>query len=234
MNQIPILIVIPFWSGDKTQAIELLKIIAGLQAGHAGQTAHILLVCRQDTNIDQNMIKIISPKFNIFTYKSQSPLRGWPQGPNGMFGSTMIHLANSFKNKYEVIYWMEPDSTPVCPNWFWCLVQEWRKRHPSALIVGSRSTIDGSSQTDHISGACLYHPNIARLMPYLTTCQTVAWDYLHRDKIIASGGPTKLIQQRYHQTGLPAGVINEPGIVVIHGCKDNSIVNAVKNKYKIT
>lgn len=229
----PILICIPFYQGDHTQAVELCKIIAGLQAGHAGNTAHILLVARQDFKVDPNMIKIVSPKFNIFTYKSQSPLRGWPQGPNGMFGSTMIHIANSFKNKYEVIYWMEPDSTPLCPNWFWCLVEEWRKRHPSALIVGSRADCNGDGSGDHISGSCLYHPNIARLMPYLTTSQTVAWDYQHRAKIVVNAGHTKLIQQRYHQKELPDGVIEEPGVVVIHGCKDNSVVKAVRAKYKI-
>lgn len=233
MTKIPILIVVPFWDGDKTQAIELCKIIAGLQAGHAGQTAHIMLVCRQDTKIDQNMIKIISPKFNVFTYKSQSPLRGWPQGPNGMFGSTMIHISNNFKDKYECVYWCETDAIPICPNWFWCLVEEWRKRHATALIVGCRGDCNGDGTGDHITGCALYHPNIARLMPYLTTCQNVAWDYMHRDKIVASGGPSRLIQNRYGQKNLDHGVINEPGVVVIHGVKTDCIVKAVKQKYKI-
>lgn len=233
MIKVPILIALPFWKGDHTQAIELCKIMAGLQAGHAGQTCHVMLICRQDFKIDPNMVKIVAAKFNVLTYQSQSPLRGWPQGPNGMFGSTMIHIANNFKEKYECIYWMEPDAIPIRPNWHWDLVQEWRRRHPEALIVGSRSTIDGNSQTDHLSGSCLYHPNIARIMPYLTTCSEVAWDYIHRAKMIASGGPTKLIQQRYHQRNLPPGVIEEPGVVVVHGVKDNSIINAVKAKYKI-
>lgn len=234
MTKIPILIAIGFWKGDHTQAIDLCKIIAGLQSNHAGQTAHVLLVCRQDFNFDPNMIKIVASKFNVFTYKSQSPLRGWPQGPNGMFGSTMIHIANNFKDKYECVYWLEPDATPIKPNWFWDLVIEWRRKHPHALIVGSRTDCNGNGTGDHISGSCLYHPDIARLMPYLTTCSGIAWDYQHRAKIIASGGDTKLIQQRYHQKNLSPGVIEEPGIVVIHGCKDLSVVNAVKKKYKIT
>lgn len=234
MKKVPILICVPFWEGDKDQAIDLLRIIAGLQAGHAGQTAHILLVARQDINIDPNMIKIISPKFNIFTYKSQSPLRGWPQGANGMFGSSMIYIANAFKDKYECVYWCEPDAIPVCPNWFWCLVEEWRKKHTEALIVGCRSTIDGNSQTDHVTGCALYHPNIARLMPYLTNCQTVAWDYQHRAKILQVAGSTPIIQNRYGQRNLDHAVINEAGVVVIHGVKSDCIVRAVKAKYKIT
>lgn len=233
MIKIPILIAIPWWNGDKTQAVELCKIIAGLQPGHAGHTAHVMLICRQDGKVDQNMVKIVAQKFNVLTYQSQSPLRGWPQGPNGMFGSTMIHIANNFKNKYECIYWMEPDAIPLSPNWFWCLVEEWRRRHPQALVVGCRSTIDGTSQSDHITGCALYHPNIAKLMPYLTTCQMMAWDYQHRDKIIASGGHTKLIQNRYGQKNVDPNIINEPGVVIIHGVKTPCIVNAVKKKFHI-
>lgn len=233
MTSVPILIAIPFWKGDHTQALEICKIIAGLQTNHAGHTAHVLLVCRQDFNVDPNMVKIVASKFNVFTYKSQSPQKGWPQGPNGMFGSAMIHIANNFKDKYECVYWLEPDAVPIKPNWFWDLVIEWRRKHAHALVVGCRSTIDGSSQSDHITGCALYHPNIARLMPYLTTCSLVAWDYLHRDKIIASGGHTKLIQNRYHQKNLSPGVIEEPGVVILHGVKDLSVVNAVKRKYKI-
>lgn len=231
--KVPILICLPFWKGDQPQAIELCRIMAGLQAGHAGHTAHVMLINRQDCRMDPNMIKIISAKFNTFTFKSPSALRGWPGGCNGMFGTTMIHISNNFSKNYECIYWLEPDCVPIRPNWFWDLVLEWRKRHPKALIVGSRSDCDGNGKGDHISGASLYHPNIARLMPYLTTCDGTAWDYLHREKIVANGGHTNLIQQRYHQRGLPAGVIEEPGVSVIHGVKDNSIINAVKAKYKL-
>lgn len=228
----PILICIPFWKGDQDQAYQMCKVIAGLQAGHVGKVAEVMLVARQDCNIDINMVKVISAKFNTLTFKSGSPLKGWPQGPNGMFGSAMIHIAN-LKNKYECIHWMEPDCVPLCPNWFWDLVMEWRKRHPKAKIIGCRGDCNGNGTGDHISGSCLYDPQIARLMPYLTTCTNVAWDYLHRQKIVSVGGHTKLIQNRYKQTRLPPGVINEPGVVVIHGVKDNSVLDAVKRKYNI-
>lgn len=230
---VPILICLPFWSGDKTHAIEICRIVAGLQSVHVGQTAHFMLVCRQDCQVDDNMIKIISPKFNTFTYQSTSALRGWPAGPNGMFGSTMIHIANNGVNKYECVYWLEPDCVPTKPNWFWDLVLEWRKRHPSTRIVGCRADCNGDGTGDHISGCALYDPNIARIFPALTTCDLVAWDYHHRAKIVSMGGPTNLIQNRYKQTNIDAGVIEEPGVVLIHGVKDMSVINAVKRKYGI-
>lgn len=230
----PILICIPHWEGDKTQAIELCRIIAGLQPHHVGPAAHVLLVARQDCAIDQNMINIISKKFNTFTLRSNSNLRGWPAGPNGMFGSTMIHIAINSVNNYECVYWMEPDCVPIVPNWFACLVEEWRRRHPTTLVMGSRSDCNGDGTGDHISGSCVYHPNVARLIPQITTCDNVAWDYIHRSRIVQVGMSTKLIQNRYKETNVDAGKIEEPGVVVIHGVKDFSVANAVKRKFALT
>lgn len=232
----PILIVIPFWERDNYQAMELCKIISGMQSGHVGNTANVMLVCRQDWNIDPNMISIISSKFNTFTHHSMSPLRGWPAGANGMFGSSMIHISNSFSNKYECVYWMEPDAIPICPNWFWDLVLEWRRRHPSTNILGCRHDCNGDGSGDHITGCALYHPNIARILPQITTCDNVAWDYLYRDKIVQMGGPTRLIENWYKATNANPGILDRTraGVVVIHGHKDLSLINLVKKKYNIS
>lgn len=235
MIKIPILIVIPFWQGDKAQAVELCKIVAGLQPVHVGNAAHVMLVSRQDCPMDQNMVKIISQKFNTLTFQSRSPLRGWPAGSNGMFGSSMIHISNSFKDKYECVYWMEPDAIPIIPNWFSNLVKEWRTRHPSVNIVGCRSDCNGDGTGDHITGCAVYHPNIARIFPQLTICSNIAWDYLHRGRIVAMGKHTPLIENWYRARNAPYGILDRVnvGVNIIHGHKDLSVVNHVKMKYKI-
>lgn len=233
----PMLICLPFWGGDKDKAMDLCRILAGLQPHHVGNIVHVLLVARQDCTHDTNMIKIVMAKFNCFTHVTKSPLRGWPDGPNGMFGGTMIHIANNNKkNQYECVYWMEPDAIPLCPNWFIDLLEVWRGRHIKSLIVGCRGTIDGSSQSDHISGSCLYHPNVARLMPYLTSCTGMAWDYKHRAKIIENGGHTPLIENWYHHTNAANGLVDDrlsKGVRIIHGFKCKTLVQQVANKYKI-
>lgn len=230
---VPILIVIPFWQGDKDIATEICKIIAGMQPQHVGQTAHVMLACRQDCSIDDQMVRIVAAKFNVITHKCNSPLRGWPAGPNGMFGSTMIHIATVLQNLYECIYWLEPDAVPIKPNWFWDLVLEWRKKHPNAKIVGCRADCNGDGTGDHITGCALYHPDIARILPCITQCSHVAWDYQHRDKIIGMGGPTRLITNWYKATKAPQGILDQPGVVVTHGFKDRSVINLVKQKYRI-
>lgn len=232
----PMLICIPFWNGDKAQAMDLCKLLAGLQSHHVGPTAHIMLVARQDCTHDTNMIKIVMAKFNTFTFVTTSPLRGWPNGPNGMFGSTMVHVANNGKNKYECVYWMEPDAIPLCPNWFMDLLQAWRTRHANALIIGCRSDCNGDGSGDHITGCALYHPNIARLMPKLTSCTGQAWDYRFRADIVARGGHTHLIENWYRANNANPDVVERAsthGVRIVHGFKDRSLVEAVAKKFSV-
>lgn len=231
----PLLICLPFWQGDKNQAYDISKIIAGLQPHHVGNVAHVMLIARQDCSHDENMIKIVMAKFNTFTHISNSPLRGWPQGPNGMFADTMIYIANNAKNKYECIYWLEPDAVPICPNWFADLLTAWRTRHPSSLVVGCRGDAHGDGTGDHITGCALYHPDIARLLPEVTRSTGQAWDWEHRNKIVQVGGHTAMIENWYKATNAPVGIMDRVnvGVRIIHGFKDRSVVIHVGNKYGI-
>lgn len=233
---VPILIVIPYWEGDKEYAFELCKIISGLQEHPVKpDVAHVLLVCRQDSSIDLNMVEIVREKFTVFTFHSMSPLKGWPAGSNGLFSQAMIHISHRATKNYECIYWMEPDAIPICPNWFWDLVIEWRNRHPTTNIVGCRSDCNGDGTGDHITGCALYHPNIARILPEITLSDHMAWDYEHRAKIVRMGGPTKMIENFYRARDADSGILSRAdlGVRIIHGFKDRSLINLVKQKYNI-
>lgn len=230
---VPILIVIPFWQGDLAQATELLRLLADLQGSHAGQTAHVMLVNRKDCKLDPNLVKIISPKFNVLTYTSESNLKGWPAGPNGMFGTTMIRIANYHKGKYEVIYWMEPDSVPLHPNWHHDLVKVWRKRHPLAKVMGHRHDCNGDGSGDHCSGSCLYDPLIMKFMPKLAS-SIAAWDYEHRASIVRVCEHTHLIHNLYKARDVDPNTLEtflKQGVAVVHGIKCQSGINWVKQKY---
>lgn len=231
----PMLVCVPFWKGDMAHAMDVCRIMAGLQPHPVGEIVHVMLVARQDCTHDINMVNIVNAKFKTFTYVSNSPLRGWPQGPNGMFGSTMIHISNNAKNKYECIYWMEPDALPICPNWFIDLLHAWRTRHPSSLIVGCRSDCNGDGTGDHITGCALYDPNIARKMPELTMCSEMAWDYQHRAKIVTVGGHTPLIENWYNARNADPGIADRDkvGVRIIHGFKDRSVVQLIAKKFNI-
>lgn len=228
-----ILIVIPYWQGDQVTAKEMCRVIAGLQANHAGTTAHVMLVARQDVKMDHDMINIISKKFNTLTHLSASPLRGWPNGSNGIFGDSMIRISNSkFDKTYETVFWMEPDCVPMRPNWFWDLVIAWRGRHPTTKIVGCRHDCNGDGTGDHITGCAMYHPNIARILPQICKSDHIAWDYQHRAAIVRMGGPTNQIANRYKGRNVEPTILNDPA-AVIHGIKDYSLIKLVAKKYGI-
>lgn len=232
----PMLIAIPFWENDKSQAFDLCRIIAGLQTHHVGNEAHIMLVARQDCRHDINMVKIISAKFNTFTLVSASAQKGWPAGPNGMFASTMIHISTNNRNKYECVYWMEPDAIPLCANWFTDLLRAWRERPSNALIVGCRSDANGDGSGDHITGCALYDPEISRLMPNILRTNGGAWDYENRAVIVQRGHHTPLIENWYKATNADPGIVDRinVGVRIIHGFKDRSLVLHLAKKYGIS
>lgn len=234
----PMLICIPFWEADKGKAFDICRIISGLQfhTGHVGNTAHVLLVARQDCSHDVNMVNIVKERFNVFTFISNSPMRGWPDGPNGMFGQTMIHISNNANNKYECIYWLEPDAVPLCPNWFMDLLNEWRRRAPTVLVAGCRSDCNGDGSGDHITGCALYDPDIARKMPKLTYSSGQAWDYLYRAEIVQVGMHTPIIENFYNQRNADPVLVEDrlsKGVRIIHGFKCRSVVEQVAKKYSI-
>lgn len=103
------------------------------------------------------------------------------------------------------------------------------------LVVGCRGTIDGTTQSDHITGCALYHPNIAKLMPKLTSCTGMAWDYRYRAEIIQVGGHTHMIENFYNSKDFKDDIVNRAdlGVRIHHGCKDRSVVEAVAKKYSI-
>lgn len=222
---IPILICIPYWSGDIVMARKLAKIIVAQHPGHVKDLAHVLLVHRQDFYThDKELVDTLSKSFNVHTFQANSPMRGWPDGANGMFGSAMTRVS-SFQERYECVYWMEPDCVPLAPNWFWNLYLEWKKRKPGVNIVGC-------SDGQHITGCAIYHPNIARIMPKISSAGGQAWDWMYRQDILAMGQHTNLIENHYHgQNCDPANANGQAAI--IHGYKDFSLLNAVADKFKV-
>jgi len=122
---IPILVVISYWEGDKNLAKKLVNLIVGMQSEHAKRSVEIMLVCRQDCKVDLEMVGKLSTKFNVHTFLSKSPFRGWPQGCNGMFASSMIQISQNM-NPFGGVFWMEADCVPMRPSWYSELSSAWR------------------------------------------------------------------------------------------------------------
>lgn len=228
-SKIPILVILSYYEGDRDLCRKLCALIADLQPQHVGRACEILLVARQDCEIDKEMVWKLSTRFNLYTFKSTSPQRGWPAGPNGMFGTTMIHIANAPMN-VECVFWMEADCAPMMPNWFDKLAEAWKNRRPGASVVGCMFDCDGNGRGVHITGCALYDPNFARILPGACSCSSVAWDYQYRHGIVALGQATNLIGMRFRAQSVEPTILNDP-CAVMHGVKNDCLLNLIRDKY---
>lgn len=224
--KLPILIVLSYWEGDRDLARQVADLMADLQPHHVGSACEVLISCRQDSKIDQNILGKLRTRFNVKTHVCSSPLRGWPGGCNGMFGSSMIHVANSL-SYYDCVFWMEADCVPMYCNWFVDIHSEWAKRPQGVHIVGCKCDANGNGTGWHITGCALYDPNIARILPEITLASTWAWDWGCKDKIVKIGSHTNSIGLKYKARDATASDL-EGGYSVMHGFKDNSLINLVR------
>lgn len=212
--------------------VDMCKLIDGLQGAPVPNLCHFLLVSRQDVAPDNVALDILKKKHSAWHYRSQSPLKGWPAGPNGMFGSTInfLHLRNA---QYETMFWMEPDCVPMRPNWWFELVEAWRNRPIGKIVVGCMHRVDENNEdSTHITGCALYDPMIARRLPFLATSDRLAWDWQHRRAMCDYGVNTPAIQNRFRCMNATESTLQEPQAVT-HGFKDESLIKLVASKYGI-
>lgn len=223
------MIAIPYWEGDKALAKKLIDLIVGMQTERAGNEVEFLLVYRQDSKIDPQMLTKLRTRFNAQGFQSTSPFRGWPQGCNGMFSSTMIHICQHNVN-CSMVYWMEADCVPMRPSWYKELLEAWRKRAPTTKVMGWMGDCNGNGTGVHITGCAMYDAKIVKIIPRIVTSCVMAWDYEHRDAIVGVGERTSLIENAYKSTGATQATLDLP-FAVIHGFKDESLLNLVAQKY---
>lgn len=227
---LPILVVIPYWEKDRNQAHDLCKLISGMQQ-EPSQEAEFLLVARQDCSEDATMREILSRKFKVNFYRCESPLRGWPSGANGMFGRSMCYVSN-IPQKYEGVFWMEPDCVPIRRDWIKLLHDEWKKRPNKVCIVGFTHSVDGTDDGMHVNGNAIYDQQIARLIPEITYCDSWAWDWQHRHKMLQFTQHTNLIINKYKATNAQPSDMDDR-FALIHGYKDDSLIKLVAGQFKI-
>lgn len=226
--KLPMLIILSYWNGDRELARQAAELMADLQPHHVGSVCEVMVSCRQDCKIDQNIVAKLKTRFNTRTHVCTSPLRGWPGGCNGMFGSSMQHVSNSLAH-YDCVFWMEADCTPMYTNWFADLYNEWVKRPDGVKIVGCKCDANGNGTGWHITGCALYDPQIARIMPEIAYADSWAWDWGCRDKILKIGSHTNAIGLKYKATELQADILDQR-YSVIHGFKNDALLKLVRER----
>lgn len=187
-----ILIALQFWAGDRGASIRLAKFLADLETTHSNE-ADLLLVNRFDCKpLQPDTIRLLSRKFNVYTYQTRARVTGWPHGCNAMWISTIEWVRSmSYGGKtpnYKAIFTCEGDGAPVYQNWIARLHAAWDRVDSLGSITIAGHVVGGPG-TDifaHVNGNAMISGQKKKLDWTLRTASSVhpnvGWDYALRDE----------------------------------------------------
>lgn len=154
-----ILVVLPFYPGDKAQHVSLAHFIADLEKQHS-EVADILFLARFDADPDPDTVKHVSRKFNVHIYKCKRRETGWPHGCNGLFAGAVEFFCNMDKAKkiphYKALLIVEADCVPLSRTWLSELSQMWDQVNRDRPVYIAGAYIPNMGARDHINGGCSF------------------------------------------------------------------------------
>lgn len=243
----PILVVLPFHSGDADLMVKLLDWILHLNPdGHKKTDA--LLVTDESVSSDQRATVVERTKQafrNVMLTVATIPdtHKGWPKAPNVMFE----HAARQVQLTCKVPWlWLEPDSVPLKKNWLEVLSEE--AFFSSRLFVGAHvqgRTLKGQV-LEHMSGVGIYPHNTMLHLGLDIANAEEAFDLAISEKVLRRMQKTHLIQHHWgpNQSEPPTFVpsvtsaspknsvtlsLIDSRAVLFHRCKDGSLIELLKN-----
>lgn len=149
-----ILIVLPFWEGDRGCANVLARLLADLEPNFS-ESADFLFVARFDTYPDEPTVEAVSRKFNVFTMISQKRMTGWPMGCNGTFFGSMEWIYHSIASGkipgYKALFNMGADTCPLEKGWVEHLSHAWDLANSTQKIVMAGHVFEAGNRM-HING----------------------------------------------------------------------------------
>lgn len=151
-----ILIVLPFWEGDKRQAMKLAALLADLE-NHHSELADFLFVARFDCSHDDATVKYVSRRFNVFTHTSKRRETGWPMGCNGTFFGSMEYIYHKMASgkipNYKAVFHIGSDSGPLKRDWLPRISSAWDSTAKRKKIYIAGPFLKGElGNRDHING----------------------------------------------------------------------------------
>lgn len=229
---IPLLIILPNWSGDKDAQTRLCKLMVGMEPHHTRGACEVMMVPRQDCPPNEEAESILREKFVVSRHQSNSPQMSYPGSTNGMFFSAYMHLSMGRYNHFETTLWLEADMVPTTPRWRDRLMAAWRMKQPKTLAMGHIFPVDPNyaAITNHLNGGALWAADILRHIPDICTCGG-AWDWANRHKILPFSEHTPEIEYRHHARDVMS--YDRSGASVIHGVKDESLLRLVAKDYGV-
>lgn len=240
-----ILIALQMWEGDQAQALALARLIADLEPRH-NDRADFLFSYRFDCPPDKKTEEYIATKFNVFSWVNRHRRgEGWPGGCNDLWFGTMdrvYDLCNAGQMPaYKAVLTCEADCAPLVPHWLNSLHTEWDKlSQKGAKLAGHLLSYPPQPKVRlHCNGNALFSGDLNylhRIARKIGGCPTSAgWDFFLAPQLKELGwADCPAIRSHWNaQTALPPFLerVTNEGCVFLHGVKDHSVLNYVRERY---
>ncbi len=232
------LLVISFYDGDHDHAVELANLIHDLQKERNADT-DILFYNRNDARpMEPHIVEKMRTKFmRVMTHKcTRINARGHPYGCNEMWYALVEMMrAPKWTSEYYAFYNMEPDCTPLCPDWIAKISAEFRRNAAEGFAAIGHIK---DNPIRHLNGAAVYSTdffNRAGGMDLIGGGASIGYDVNHAKRILPVSADTPLIGGRWGIASITDGALwaySKGGeLATFHGTKDSSVRDAVRRKW---
>lgn len=189
MNKPPVpsnrvLIVMPYWEGDKEPAMKLARLISDLEPVKSVQ-ADILFVARFDCTHSRTDIDYVARKFVVYTHQSKRRGQGWPNGCNSLFFGSLewvYHkMAAGQVPHYKAVLNLAADCVPICNNWLTHFTTSFDSLN-RPFVSGAYVDAAHSDGREHINGDCMLLSSDLKFLRWLALdvgdIQSAGWDWI--------------------------------------------------------
>lgn len=230
-----IVLCLQYWDNDKANAMRLARLIADLQPSWSDRF-EFMFVPRFDSSLDEQTVRYVSRKFNVWTHISTRREIGWPAGCNGIVSDLFMDSVRRVKDgtwaHVKAVWLLEADCLPLSVDWLDKIEQEWDKAQADGkLLVGAWQP--EWSNVGHINGNMLFSPSLATVVRGLEGCPPhMPWDTFHAQKFSRHWWKSGQLVNFYKRTNVTAEEIWPDGgnWVFVHGIKDDSGYNLVRSR----
>jgi hypothetical protein len=197
----PLLLALQVFPGDVCEGFQLARLIVDLEPSRRSDI-EIMMCLRDDVSEEDSeaFVTIFSSKFKINTLRSKRAGRGWPDGCNDLWQSSMEQIGQLRTQgglAADGVLTFEPDCVPLRRDWLDCLRREWfRTKSDDKLACGTVQKDDDTPW--HINGNMVIRCDALLRFPQLRTA-TGPWDCCHAELFMEHGIDSPFIVQRYDE-----------------------------------
>lgn len=234
-----LLVCLPFYTGDGNQMEKTARVACDLLEELTNQ-AEIMFVPRFDTDAPSMEIQNLAASkfFKVHVWRCPTKYAGFPAGCNAMAYGLLNHVSgqrclNEGFFDIDAILILESDCVITRRDWVRELCGEWQEAiNQNKLVAGALQHRNGDIQ-EHINAVALYDPDVACVLPCLRGGPShLGWDHYHGPSVVPYALDSKLFKLDYRRpTITPDQLFSDDRVLIYHGVKDDSALNAVRSRY---